>query len=123
MRVDPFAGSVPDAVLTDLRERIARTRWPDAAPGEAWSQGVDVDYLRDLLAYWADGFGWRAAERVLNRHRHQVADVDGTAIHFVHHRSKTGGADNVNSNSNRTRNRANTPASIHIPPFLPPGSP
>lgn len=56
MRVDPFAIAVPDAVLTDLRERIARTRWPDPAPGEAWSQGVEVGYLRELLAYWADGF-------------------------------------------------------------------
>lgn len=109
MRVDPFAVSVPDAVLTDLRERIARTRWPDAAPGEAWSQGVDVGYLRDLLAYWADGFDWRAAERELNRHRHQVADVDGTAIHFVHHRSKPGGNGNGNGNGdNSNRNRANS---------------
>lgn len=85
MRVDPFTVSVPDEVLTDLRERIGRTRWPEAAPGEAWSQGVEVGYLRELLAYWADGFDWRAAERELNRYRHQVAEVDGVRIHFVHH--------------------------------------
>ena len=36
------------------------TRWPDPAPGEPWAQGVDLDYLRDLLEYWADGFDWRA---------------------------------------------------------------
>jgi pimeloyl-ACP methyl ester carboxylesterase len=94
MRVDPFTVSVPDEVLTDLRERIGRTRWPEAAPGEAWSQGVDVDYLRGLLAYWADGYDWRAAERELNRYRHQVAEIDGTRIHFVHHRGQNaGGAD------------------------------
>ena len=86
MRVEPFAVAVPDADLSDLRERIARTRWPEEAPGEAWSQGVDVTYLRELLAYWADGFDWRAAERALNRYQHRVADVDGTRIHFVHHR-------------------------------------
>ena len=61
--------AVPDAVLDDLRERIRRTRWPDPAPGEPWSQGTDLDYLRDLLAYWADGFDWRAQERQLNRYR------------------------------------------------------
>ncbi|WP_194920047.1 epoxide hydrolase family protein [Catenulispora rubra] len=92
MRVDPFAIAVPDAVLTDLRERIRRTRWPDAAPGEAWSQGVEVGYLRELLAYWADGFDWRKAERELNRYQHQVAKVYGTPIHFVHHR---GGGDRI----------------------------
>ena len=91
MRVDPFTVSVPDEVLTDLRERIARTRWPDAAPGVAWSQGVEVGYLRELLAYWADGYDWRAAERELNRYQHRIADLDGTRIHFVHHRS--GGGD------------------------------
>jgi pimeloyl-ACP methyl ester carboxylesterase len=90
MRVDPFTVSVPDEVLTDLRERIGRTRWPEAAPGEAWSQGVEVGYLRELLAYWADGYDWRAAERGLNRYQHQVAEVDGTRIHFVHHRGSGG---------------------------------
>ena len=77
MRVEPFAVAVSDAVLDDLRERIRRTRWPDPAPGEPWSQGVDLDYLRGLLAYWADGFDWRAQERWLNRFEHRVADVDG----------------------------------------------
>ncbi|GAA0413118.1 hypothetical protein GCM10009530_77100 [Microbispora corallina] len=33
--VEPFAVSVPDAVLDDLRDRIARTRWPDQ-PAGAW---------------------------------------------------------------------------------------
>jgi pimeloyl-ACP methyl ester carboxylesterase len=91
MRVDPFTIAVPDEVLTDLRERIARTRWPDAAPGEAWSQGVEVGYLRELLAYWADGYDWRAAERELNRYQHRIAEVDGTRIHFVHHRDQSDG--------------------------------
>ncbi|MBS2549365.1 epoxide hydrolase [Catenulispora sp. NL8] len=86
MRVTPFTVSVPDAVLNDLRERIGRTRWPDPAPGKAWSQGVDVEYLRELLAYWADGYDWRTAERELNRYRHFTAEIDGARIHFVHHR-------------------------------------
>lgn len=86
MRIEPYAVTVTDAVLDDLRDRIRRTRWPDAAPGEAWSQGVDLGYLRGLLAYWADGFDWHAQERDLNRHRHHVADVDGVRIHFVHRR-------------------------------------
>jgi pimeloyl-ACP methyl ester carboxylesterase len=91
MRVDPFPVSVPDLVLDDLRERIGRTRWPAAAPGQAWSQGVEVGYLRELLAYWADGFDWRAAEQELNRYQHRVAEIDGVRIHFVHHRTSGGG--------------------------------
>lgn len=91
MDVAPFTVHVPDVVLEDLRERIAKTRWPDPAPGQPWGQGVDLDYLRSLLAYWADGFDWRARERELNRYQHRVAEVDGVRIHFVHHRASGGG--------------------------------
>src|SRR3954469_19309688 len=87
MRVQPYTVEVPDTVLDDLRDRVRRTRWPDPAPGEPWSQGTDLDYLRDLLAYWADGFDWRAEERELNRFQHPLARIQGARIHFVHHRA------------------------------------
>jgi len=82
---EPFQVAVPSAVLDDLGDRIRRTRWPDPAPGEPWSQGADLDYLRALLAYWADGFDWRARERALNRFEHRIAEVRGVRVHFVHH--------------------------------------
>lgn len=69
----------------DLRERIRDTRWPDPAPGEPWSQGTDLDYLFGLLAYWADGFDWRAQERQLNRYEHHVAEAEGVRLHIIHH--------------------------------------
>src|SRR5688572_5866459 len=78
---------IADEVLDDLRERIRRTRWPDPAPGQPWTQGTDLGYLRDLLDYWAHGFDWRAQEQRLNRFDHRLADVDGVGIHFVHHRA------------------------------------
>ena len=37
MHVEPFRIAVPDAVLTDLRERLARTRLPDEMPGSGLS--------------------------------------------------------------------------------------
>lgn len=91
MSVAPYTIAVPDEVLTDLRERIHRTRWPEAAPGEPWTQGVDRDYLRDLLAYWADGFDWRRQEERLNQYQHLMVTVDGVRLHCVHHRSPAGG--------------------------------
>ena len=70
-------------MLDDLRGGSS-TRWPSAAPGEPWAQGTDLAYLRELVAYWADGFDWRAAERGLNAFPQFVADVDGVRVHFVH---------------------------------------
>src|SRR3982751_6580997 len=52
----PFRLHVPDSAIDDLRERLARTRFPDQAPGAPWAYGADVTYLRELVAYWRDGF-------------------------------------------------------------------
>ncbi len=86
----PFSIRVEEEVLSDLRERILNTRWPDPAPGPAWEQGTDLEYLKDLLAYWADGFDWRARERDLNAEHHFRAELDGVQIHFVHEPARIG---------------------------------
>jgi pimeloyl-ACP methyl ester carboxylesterase len=82
--VERFSVNVEATVLEDLHERLERTRWPDAAPGEAWSQGTDDTYLRELTAYWGAGFDWRKQERELNRWPQFTAEVEGVRIHFVH---------------------------------------
>ena len=61
-----FALNVADTAITDLRERLARTRFPDQAPGEPWAYGTNVDYLRGLVEYWRTAFDWRAQEARLN---------------------------------------------------------
>src|SRR5438552_17492781 len=43
-----FRGEVHEAALEDLRERLRRTRWPDPTTVTDWSQGVPLEYLRDL---------------------------------------------------------------------------
>lgn len=91
MQIEPFAIDVADEVLTDLRARIRRTRWPDPSPSDAWEQGTDLGYLQALLAYWADGFDWRAQERRLNAFEQHRAHVDGVSIHFVRARAPGGG--------------------------------
>ena len=90
IRVQPFTIAVPDSVLDDLRARLQNTRFPDPAPGPPWSQGTDLDYLRALVATWADGFDWRAQERALNGFHHFRAELDGVKVHFVHERSRRG---------------------------------
>lgn len=88
--MESFSIQVADDVLSDLRARIRNTRWPDPAPGDPWSQGTDAAYLRDLLAYWADGFDWRAQERELNQFRHFRVPLDGFGVHFVHEQARHG---------------------------------
>jgi pimeloyl-ACP methyl ester carboxylesterase len=84
VHLEPFSIDVGEEVLDDLRARLARTRWPSAAPGEPWAQGADLEALRELVAYWRDGFDWRERERRLNAYPQFVADVGGVRVHFVH---------------------------------------
>jgi Epoxide hydrolase N terminus len=86
----PFTVRVSEEVLADLRARIRNTRWPGPAPGAPWSQGTDLGYLQDLMAYWADAFDWRAQERWLNSFSHFQAELDGIRVHFVHERARSG---------------------------------
>jgi pimeloyl-ACP methyl ester carboxylesterase len=90
LHVTPFSIQIEAEVLSDLRDRIRRTRWPDQAPGAAWEQGTDLQYLKQLLAYWADDFDWHAQERDLNAANQFRAGLDGVHIHFVHERARRG---------------------------------
>jgi microsomal epoxide hydrolase len=90
--IERFEIRVPDEVLADLRERLARTRWPDQIPGSGWGYGTDLAYLKELCAYWRERFDWRAVEARLRRLDHFRTEIDGQTLHFVHQRSKEPGA-------------------------------
>jgi microsomal epoxide hydrolase len=79
-----FAVHVPESVLDDLRTRLARTRWPDEAPGSGWRQGADLAYLRDLCEYWGERYDWRAHETRLNAFRQLTVPLAGIDLHFIH---------------------------------------
>ena len=85
--IQPFTIDVPEADLRDLRERLARTRWPDDLPDVGWDYGVPVDYLKELAAYWRTSYDWRAQEARLNQYPQFVTTIDGQKIHFLHVRS------------------------------------
>jgi pimeloyl-ACP methyl ester carboxylesterase len=86
--IRPFTIRIPDAALTDLRQRLANARIPGPLQGDGWMHGTDLGYLRQLVAYWRDGFDWRAQERRLNQLEQFTTTIDGLTVHFVHRRSK-----------------------------------
>jgi pimeloyl-ACP methyl ester carboxylesterase len=83
----PFRVETPQADLDDLRERLSRTRWPEAETVADWSQGVPLAYLRELAEYWRDFYDWRVAEARLNTLPQFRTEIDGLGIHFLHVRS------------------------------------
>jgi pimeloyl-ACP methyl ester carboxylesterase len=80
----PFTIAVPDAVLDDLRQRLAATRWPDEMPGTGWQYGSNLAYIKDLLAYWQHEYDWRAQERFLNTFPQYQVQLDDITLHYIH---------------------------------------
>lgn len=89
----PFRIDVPDAVLDDLQARLALTRFPQEPAVSGWSWGANLDYMKELVAYWQNDYDWRKAEQYLNQFPQFTAPVtdpesgEEFSIHFVHVKS------------------------------------
>ncbi|HEY1294455.1 MAG TPA: epoxide hydrolase [Chloroflexota bacterium] len=90
--VQPFQIHILDRDIDDLRERLARTRWPDEIPNQSWSRGVPLAYARELAEYWRNGYDWRTHETRLNAIPQFTTTIEGQTIHFLHVRSPEPGA-------------------------------
>jgi pimeloyl-ACP methyl ester carboxylesterase len=82
--VTPFRVEIGDDDLDDLHRRLAAARWPEPAPVPDWSQGVPLEWLRDLCAYWQDGYDWRRCEKRFADLAQFRTEIDGLGIHFIH---------------------------------------
>jgi pimeloyl-ACP methyl ester carboxylesterase len=90
--VQPFRIEIDEERLSDLRQRLHRTRWPEAETVDDWSQGIPLAYVQDLCRYWADEYDWRRCEDRLNGFPQFRTEIDGLGIHLMHVRSPHPGA-------------------------------
>lgn len=84
----PFRVEIPEAMLVDLRNRIAATRFPEKETVSDFSQGVPLATIQKLARYWATEYDWRKVEARLNSYPQFITQIDGLDIHFLHVRSK-----------------------------------
>lgn len=85
--IEPYPIAVPESALTDLRERLGKTRWPEREPVRDWSQGAPLAQVQALCAYWREGYNWRRCEAMLNGWGSYRSVIDGLGVHFLHIRS------------------------------------
>src|SRR4029434_2671171 len=88
VEIRPFRADIPEEALTDLRRRIAATRWPTKELVQDRSQGVQLATLRELARYWTTEYDWRKCEARLNALPQCTTEIDGVEIHFIHVRSR-----------------------------------
>jgi pimeloyl-ACP methyl ester carboxylesterase len=80
----PYPFTFPETALDDLRERLARTRWPERETVAGWSQGAPLARMQALCDYWQSDYNWRAAEARLNAVNPSMTRIDDLDIHFLH---------------------------------------
>lgn len=97
--IQPFTIAIPDSKLSLLQQKLALATLPDdgSPMSDDWAYGTPVSDLKRLVAYWQNGFDWRAAERKLNTLPQftTLVPVEGFGelnIHFVHQKSGRDGS-------------------------------
>src|SRR5580704_11747955 len=79
--IEPFILHVPEEELGYLHDRLRRARLPEPEtvsdrPGEAaWTQGIPLDYVRELCRSWLEDHDWRRLESELNRRGQWRAEI------------------------------------------------
>lgn len=85
--ISPFVISISDQQITDLNNRIANTRWPDAETAADWNQGVPLAYVKELVQYWGEQYDQQRLANRLNAFNNFKTNLLGLNIHFMHIRS------------------------------------
>jgi hypothetical protein len=80
----PFKVSVPDEMLAWIRDRVSNYPWYEMPDDGGWGYGTNLDYMKELCAYWIEEFDWRKQEAAINRFSHFKATVDGIDMHYVY---------------------------------------
>jgi pimeloyl-ACP methyl ester carboxylesterase len=86
--VHPFRVHISQTALTDLRQRVRATHWPDKETVDDSLQGPQLTTMRALVQYWGTQYDWHKIEARLNHLPQFTTKIDGVDIHFIHVRSK-----------------------------------
>ncbi len=82
--IRPFEITISEDTIADLRERLSRTRWPEAETPDDWSQGIPLAYTQSIVQYWQDSYDMQRLAKRLNAYPNFLTEIDGLDIHFMH---------------------------------------
>jgi len=82
--IRPFQIEVPVETLELIRRQVASYAWHEMPDDGGWAYGANLEYMKELCAYWLNEFDWRVQEAAINRFTHFIAPVDGIDLHFMH---------------------------------------
>src|SRR5262249_53088997 len=83
---DGYESTVAESAIADLRDRLARTRWPEQPAGHGWDLGTDLAYARELCEHWASGYDFARLERL-----NELGSFRWEGLHFLQAEGGDGG--------------------------------
>ncbi|HEY2330391.1 MAG TPA: epoxide hydrolase [Acidimicrobiales bacterium] len=92
MTIEPYTFELTPGQIDDLRQRLDRTRWPDALPDSGWNLGTNLDALQGLCRRWQTDFDFQSFLSRCNRFPQFTTEALGQTIRFLHVRSPEPGA-------------------------------
>ena len=87
MKISPWQPPLDTHLASDLRRRLADTRWSDEVVAD-WRYGTAQRPLRELIRHWQSGYDWTQAVERLRALPHFRAEIDGYGIHFLHFKGR-----------------------------------
>ncbi|OQV21193.1 Epoxide hydrolase 1 [Hypsibius exemplaris] len=79
----PWKLQVSSKDLEDLQNRLRRTRYGTAMPGQNFAYGFPADQLKNIVDYWLNKYDWKKQEALINQYDHFKTNIEGLNIHFV----------------------------------------
>lgn len=86
--IRPYHISISEKAITELRDRVNATRWPQKETVTDQSQGVKLTQIQGIVKYWGTDYDWHKTETKLNALPQFITKIDGLDIQFIHVKSK-----------------------------------
>ena len=94
--IEEYIINVPQIEIDNLNKKLELTRWADEIDdNDNWSDGTNLNFLKELCRYWQNDFDWREQEKILNDIGSYKFHCDEGHIHFLHSRSNNPNAKNL----------------------------
>lgn len=81
--ITPFKIQIADDTLSAIRQRVSDFQWHEMPDDGGWGYGTNLEYMKELCAYWVDEYDWRKHEKFMAQFSHFKTPVDGMDIHFI----------------------------------------
>ncbi|UXI20891.1 propionyl-CoA carboxylase beta chain [Sarcoptes scabiei] len=84
----PFRLNVSEEILTDLLQRLQKSRFINHLTLSRFHYGFNSKYLKQIQEKWINEFDWKTQERYINSFPQFTTYIEGIKIHFVHLKPK-----------------------------------